>query len=534
MYSGTIQLPPNIVSGVYTLILSCALTGCQRSTTVEITSPNPPVNVFEPYTTGVAGTEIILDNGIVRARINLAMGGMMDYLAPYKNGQLGESVINSYRTGNAERPDDVGRQKGVALYSGPAGGENPANAYFEDGQSTQRYVNSRLTGGIGYNIVQGGDESRYPAPVWRTGVRIVPGYGMVSFIETPGLNWHLYNRIGHYRIQQWAWLDGNTVRFHYKIIGSRPDYTQYEARTNELGYCYVTAKHTQYYAVLKGSTPERIDQWLTTHRNDGTPQMGWQKDHNVAAGEPWMAAINPSTGIGVGYANITGFHDMQIKSFGDQGSAGPNENDSGYMASTPQIILDHDLEFELDDAVIIGTLEEIQVKARQLTQRDYRPHFVFRNGRQFVSYLKGTDEGWRVPSGKLVITPYDKRFEIHLPVQTFSGSDVPNLYLRMKYIGPESQARLRWRQPDQSESEAAQIYFNDPANDQRKEFTVQSGVEQTYVIPLSSNANWNGKRIAKLWIERFTKPTSEAPEEVALSGETWEVTGISYKPFDQW
>ena len=104
----------------------------------------------------------------------------------------------------------------------------------------------------------------------------------------------------------------------------------------------------------------------------------------------------------------------------------------------------------------------------------------------------------------------------------------------MKYIGPESQARLRWRQPDQSESEAAQIYFNDPANDQRKEFTVQSGVEQTYVIPLSSNANWNGKRIAKLWIERFTKPTSEAPEEVALSGETWEVTGISYKPFDQW
>lgn len=545
MYASTITLPGNIVTGLYTLTVLGAVAGCEQTISIPITgigtptpnpTPAPTGGIFTPFTsTAPADGVIVLQNGQIETHINLHIGGAIDFIS--LNG--GENVINTYITGNALRPQDVGRQKGTGLFRNPGGGDNPANAYCDQGQCTTRTEgDGRVTGGIGDNPNMGGDENRNGSPVLASGVQNVAGYGQMAYTKTRGLQWGMNNVPGYYYVEAWTWLDGQTVRTHYKITGIRPAevYIQKEARTNELSYCYVTAKHTQYYAVLKGSEPERIDQWLTYNRNNGAPQPGWQKDHMVATGEPWLAAINPATGQGVGYINTTGFHQMQIKSFGEQGHAGPHDNESGYMAATPQVVLDHDVVFEYEDAVCLGTLAEIKAKARSLTQRDYRPHFVFNsaNGRLFAFHMKAVANSWRLSEGKYILTPDDKRVRIELPTQTFNGADVPKLYIRMEYTGPETQLRVRWRQPDQTETEAGQVFQSDPQNDQRKEFSVESGVEKTYEIDLSNNPNWNSKRISRIWIERKTQPTSEDPAELALSGETWKVVGISWKPFNLW
>lgn len=546
MFTSTITLPSGIGAGTYLFTVMCAATGCQQTVPIDIGTqvptpvptptpvpvPTPGGGSYQPITsTPPSNGEAWLDNGTVKVRVNLNCGAVIDW---FGYTSTNKNVINRYVTGNSVRPQDVGRQKGAAPYTGPAGGPDPANAYFQDGQSTQRVTNGVLNGGIGYNVVQGGDEDRNPSDV--------VAYGQangVIYSKTLAYQWGMVRVPGHYYIEQWVWLQGSTVRTHYRITGNRPDQTQWEARANEFSYCYVTANFTQMWATLKNSNPERIDQWLSSDRGTGNQQTTWQKDYAFHSGEPWIAAIDPFTNSGVGYVNMSGFGDMQIKSFGIDN---PNQaqtssdaaNESMYIASTPQLIIDYNLDMQYDDAIVLGNLGTITSTARTLISGvDNRPHAMFTSSRNDVFYHKGKDTG-KTPPGRLVASFTDKRFEVHTQCRPFSGSDVPTLYVKFKYTGSESQLRLRWKQVDQTEAEANAVFMNDPQNDQRAEFAVQSGVVQTIAIPLNSNTNWNGKKIAKFKFTRVTLPASEQIQDITIPEEHLEIYGWSYKPENQW
>src|SRR5262249_54557818 len=151
-----------------------------------------------------------------------------------------------------------------------------------------------------------------------------------------------------------------------------------------------------------------------------------------SATEHWAALVDASGfGLGVFNSRVTQF----LGGFaGDIGVGGPADDPTGYIAPVASEIIDWNIVYEYDYALVLGTLD--QIRAYAVAHRpDDRPDYQFARDRQhFPTFVNSTDNGWPISGALRVnlnqIDPY-----IIGPEQWWKAQDMPRLYVTAAYHG---------------------------------------------------------------------------------------------------
>ncbi|QJW89184.1 hypothetical protein HNV11_07155 [Spirosoma taeanense] len=502
----TIKAPST--NGTYSYTVTASRPGCTDRTTIvrlTVSGCTPPDGGNEDYpilnSPYPDDKRPVLQNERVRVAIDLGVGAVIREVTDL---QVGENMINCMIKSDGKR--DPGRDDQISLYAMPSDNNNWT-------------VNGKpVLSDIGYNPVQGGSIAGEFSPVL--------AYGRTDkmlYAKTRGLHWGLSNEPGDYIVEQWIKLEGNIVRRHIRITGSRPDETRYtDTRQQELPCTYTNSAYYQYY-VVQGEpyTGAPLVNVNTLPNIAGTgysfsdyPNMGQMGPYNVDASEPWIMAVRPNTNRGL--ALHTPFsHEFKAALFGELGYGPAESSNAGYIANGMSLILDRNGVYEFDVNMVVGTLDEMRNTVNRLPRSETKPNYRFAGHptRHGFYLRKGYDQGFPV-GNELIITPVDRRFRLSSPHKGYKASEFNVIYVRMRAITTETQLVLDWRKVGQSELEAAQA-------DQAVTFTIKGDNQyHTIAIPVGKNQNWNG--IINEFSIRYANPT-----ETPMGGQELGVKWIS-------
>jgi len=383
-----------------------------------------------------------LDNGTIRIGIDLSRGGAISYLS--RSGTT-DNVVNVY---------DLGRHIQQSYYSGPQPFVPPG--------ATQHPAYS----GWGWNPVQAGDVYGY-----RSGVLQWSNDGITLYVKCVPKQWALNNVDSECTMETWITLDQNRVHVHNRLTNSRSDATQYSARSQELPAVYVVGTLYNLYTYT-GPLPFAAKP-LTRIANSGPPWQSWN------ATEHWAALVNDvNWGLGVYHAGATsmigGFH-------GTPGTGGPYNNNTGYIAPVRQEILDHDIAYEYDYTLILGTLEEIRAYV-YAHRPDLRPNHLFSQSRQHWYYVGAQDDGLAHLSFLRVdLSQADP--QMLGPVGFWSAAEAKRLYIQAAFRTQRTMAEVRFATPDQYFSDAQRLAVE----------IVPDGQVRTYELDLGSHPLYAGQ-----------------------------------------
>ncbi|QIP14303.1 hypothetical protein G8759_17610 [Spirosoma aureum] len=502
----TINFTAPSTNGSYTYTVTATRNGCTSKTatgTVTVDGCTPPSNEDYPILNSPQPDDKrpILQNERVRVAIDLGVGGVVREVTDL---QVGENMINCYVKSNGKR--DPGRDDQISLYSLP----DANTGWTQNGK--------RVLDDIGYNPVQGGSIAGDYSPIL--------GYGRTDkmlYCKTRGLHWGLSNEPGDYIVEQWIRLEGNIVRRHVRITGSRPDQTKYaDSRQQELPCTYTSSMYYQFYVVQGDPYTNAPLVNVNAIPNIGGSgksfnqynYQGHMGPYDISASEPWIVAVRPNTNRGLAL-HTPYSHEFKAGLFDSPGIGPPESINAGYIANTVNMILDPNGVYEFDINVVVGTLDEIRNTINTLPRSETKPNYVFANSptRKGFTYRKGYDQGFPV-GDELVITPTDRRFRLSSPQKGYKTAEFGTIYVRMRAITPETQLSLDWKKVGQSELEAEQsnqaIRFN----------IIPDNRYHTYAIPVKNSAQWNG--IVNSFTIRYINPT-----ESGIQGQQFGVKWIS-------
>lgn len=352
-----------------------------------------------------------LDNGQIRVGANLSLGGSITYLAA-----AGEAnMINSH---------DWGRQIQMSFYSGPnpfaPGGKQPAEVWA----------------GLGWNPIQSGDCAGNRS-------RIVEhrNDGQSIYVKCIPMQWPLDNEPGECTFESWIRLEGKTVHVRSQLNNARSDTTQYSGRSQELPAVYTNGP---WYRVMSyvgdrpftgGELTRFKKTWTSFADAGGSPWEHWRATEN------WAALVDDNDhGVGVfhpgAYSFVGGF-------FGVPGKGGSKDAPTGYLSPLHQEILDHNIVYQYEYVLIVGTLDEIRQYVYAHTPRPAPPDYLFEKDRQHWVYRNATDEGWPI-RGELHVRLEQKAPQLIAPAGFWQAAKVPNLYLTAACRTQDTRARLLW------------------------------------------------------------------------------------------
>ena len=303
-----------------------------------------------------------IENSQIKVGINTNYGGAITYLA------FLDSHGGKVSTANMVNNPDLGRQIQIALYSGP---------YNYPGYP-----------GLGWDPIQAGDAYGNPSEVVA-----VEKQDNLLYAKTIPKQFGINNEPGEATIEHWIRLDGNVVKVHAKVVMSRSDHTQYEARQQEFPCVYLNGDfHNMWF--YKGNSPytngslnvERIIPPSTMLFGDIFPT------------EPWTASTNDD-GYGVGLY-VQDNYEWKRGYFGSDLGGDENSTVASYIAATNRVILDYNLVYEWDYELIVGHLNDIRSRVYSKPRLTAGPNYRFDTSRKGWYYQEAQDSGFPI-QGKL-------------------------------------------------------------------------------------------------------------------------------------
>lgn len=395
-------------------------------------------------------TTSYLDNGNVKVGVNLSLGGAITYLSPSSTDY---NVVNSY---------DWGREIQQSYYSGPS-------PYVPDG-ATQ----NPAWAGFPWNPVQAGDSygNRSQLLAWSND-------GSQLYIKSRPMQWALQNVPADCTVEEWITLDGAVATVRNRLTMLRSDTTQYPAYGQELPAVYTISSLTK-LMTYNGTQPFAngvLTQIPNNPNNpDGFPWSSWRATEN------WAAYVNSSNwGLGVYLPGACLFGGGLVGSTG----GGSSSVSTGYIAPVRREILDHNIVYDYNYQLILGSLSDIRGYVYS-HRTELRPDCRFNGSRQHWTYQNASDSG--APVGDHLHVQWDTNSDPQMvgPECAFQAADVPKLYIRAAFnLSANDNAQLFWETNNGANpfSEAQSYVFP----------VINDGKYHTYVLDLSSNPYWKGE-----------------------------------------
>ncbi|MHC4584192.1 MAG: hypothetical protein ACYS3N_06650 [Planctomycetota bacterium] len=392
-----------------------------------------------------------LDNGNIRVGINLDLGGSITYLADAKEKI---NIINNH---------DWGRQIQMSFYSGP-------NPFTPNGKQP-----SKTWAGLGWNPIQSGD---YGGNRSRVVEHRNDGKGL--YVKCVPMQWPLDDEPGECTFETWIRLDKNTALVRSCINNKRLDKTQYSGRGQELPAVYTNGPwyRLMSYTGDKPFTGDKLARfrktWTSFKDVDGDPWENWLATENWAAlvdDDNWgLGVFKPDT-----YSFKGGF-------FGVPGKGGSKDGPTGYISPIQEEILDHNIEYEYEYRLILGTLDEIRQYAYEHSAKKSLPDYRFEKDRQHWVYRNAVDTGWPI-EGKLYVKLERNDPQLNGPTGFWLARDVPKIFIHAACHTHDINARLYWKTREE----------NSFTNQKSVSFNLRpDGKYHIYEIDLSSCQHYKG------------------------------------------
>ena len=300
---------------------------------------------------------LFIENEYIRLGANLSLGGALTHLS-----ELGEeNLINNY---------DWGRQVQMSFYSYPV-------PHLPEGVENHPGWDY-----IGWNPIQSGD-------CFRNRSDILDYYKKDKeiYIKSVPRHWPLNNCKGECTFEVWYRLDGKTVKVTSRLNNARNDKTLYGARGQELPAVYTNATWYKLVSYVDSHpfTGGAIREICNKENGRGWP---WETFFPT---ESWAALVDDN-GYGLGVYNGQtsrfggGF-------YGKMGIRDEIDQHTGYITPSATEILDHDIVYTYDYALIVGTVDEIRAKVYELDDATRRQRFTFEKDRCHFYYKNITDKG---------------------------------------------------------------------------------------------------------------------------------------------
>lgn len=321
------------------------------------------------------GNILTIENDCIRLGVNLGLGGAVTSLC--RKG--GPNLINSY---------DWGRQVQMSFYSYPT-------PYLPQGKTVRESWKF-----LGWNPIQSGDCFGHRSRILEH--RCTDNEIYVRCIP---MHWPLDNVPGECTFETWYRLNGTRVDVTARLNNARPETVWSPARGQELPAVYTNGEWYKLvsYTGAQPFTGGPVSALCTRENGLGWPWVSYLST------EHWAALVNDENeGLGVYnggvYHFIGGF-------FGEKGTGGPKDVNTGYISPVSEEILDRNIEYTYQYSLIVGSVEDIRRTAAELTDRAAENTWRFAHSRCHFTYRNIADAGWPVgdcldfsfdPSGALV------------------------------------------------------------------------------------------------------------------------------------
>jgi len=347
-----------------------------------------------------------LANEHVKVGVNLAIGGSITHFGPADEDV---NLINSH---------DWGRQVQMSFYSGPIpytpNGKQPTDTWRP----------------LGWNPIQSGDCFGNPAEVLEFRAE-EDGF----YLHTRPLHWPLNDEPCECTFEVWIELEGATARVRSKLNMDRSDTTPYPARQQELPAIYTNGPYHRLMtysgdAPYSGAELTEIEKWT----GEG---LRW---FPFLATEHWAALVNDEGyGVGVWHPRMVSF----LGGFaGKWGKGGPKDAPTGYMTPLAREHLDHNIEYDYEYRLILGTLEEIRAHVYDHADRGL-PRWDFHDTRAGAHRQGMGDKGWPI-GATWELSVEEPGAALVGPVTFWRAEDALTLVVQAAF--PEdSGARVCWR-----------------------------------------------------------------------------------------
>ena len=266
------------------------------------------------------------ENEHIKLGINLALGGAITYLAEHGKPNL----INSF---------DWGRQVQLSFYGYPK--------YF----CPEGVEISKTWAHAGWNPISCGDCFGNRSRILES--RSENGEIYVKCIP---LQWALNNWPGDCTFECWYKLDGTRVHVISRLNNAREDKNQYPACGQERPAVYTNGVWWKAvsYVGLEPYTGAAVTEMY------GMEDECWPTRHFQAT-EHWSALVDHNDyGLGIWMPTSTQFG---TGSYESDGTGGPKDNPTAYISPHHEDILDHNIQYSFDYALIVGTVENIRAAA---------------------------------------------------------------------------------------------------------------------------------------------------------------------------
>ena len=249
------------------------------------------------------------------------------------------------------------------------------------------------------------------------------------------MQWPLNNVPGDCTFDSWLELDGAVVKAKARLTNTRFDHTQYVARLQELPAVYANAPYHRVMSYM-GDNPFANDAIAAVPKPHGKhPWSFW------TGTEGWAAMLDEHDyGLGLispGRVHFTG---------GFAGKPGPNDthgNSTAYLASQGQEILDHNIRYEFQYELVLGTVQEIRNRAA-MGRSSKLPSWSFNKDRQSWHYQNASDTGWPVKDHLHVVLEQDDP-QLISPVTFWQANEAPYLVIDAAFHTAQKQGTVMWQ-----------------------------------------------------------------------------------------
>jgi len=131
--------------------------------------------------------------------------------------------------------------------------------------------------------------------------------------------------------------------------------------------------------------------------------------------------------------------------YGKFGGAKGGEKDSAtaYIAPLQQEILDHNISYDYDYVLIVGSLQQIRGYVYDHAQKNKNPSYNFTNDRQHWVYVNATDAGWPVKGHLSVNLSQDAA--LISPNEVWDAEKAPVLKVDAAIKSTGKKAKVYWK-----------------------------------------------------------------------------------------
>jgi hypothetical protein len=364
-----------------------------------------------------------LDNGVIRAGVNLQMGGALSSLMAKTDGR---ELVNNF---------DHGRQIQMSFYSGPVpfapAGKQPHEAWRK----------------LGWNPVQAGDWAGNASRVLEH-----RNAGGELYTRVVPMQWPLEKVEAECEFESWIRLEGKVVDMRFRLTNKRLDLQSYPPRHQELPAVYTSGQFNR-VVTYSGAQPFKrgaLSEWL----DPGPP---WK---TFAATENWAALVDSKGwGLGVWQPCTTYWKCGYVP--GQTGKVGTKDDATGYLAPIGLEQIDHNIVYDYSCRLLVGSVAEIRRQVEDWSKALPLPVYRFQKGRDGWTQRGGLEGGfpwkggWKVEAKTGLVS-------LESPAIFWDSEKVGRLRFKGGLRGKAGRLRVGWKPFRAEEPEGSTVFSLPP------------------------------------------------------------------------